>query len=91
MAANDTCNGIRALAQWITTPHLPELTPERQAVLDAVALLDLGREALNFEDPIAVQHSKRLAYMARTDPTVHAVVLGGEGPPPSDQYPDPTP
>lgn len=89
MNPNTPCLAIRDRVAWIQTPQLPEVTAERQALLDALELIELARGALDFNAPLSVRYSKQRAFLERTDPTVYPVEIGGEGAPPAE--PDPPP
>ena len=89
MNANDPCLAIRDRVAWIQTPQLPEVTAERQALLDALELIELARLAMDPTKPLSERSARQRAWLILTDPTVSPVVLEGEGAPPAEPEPLP--
>jgi hypothetical protein len=85
---NDPCLTLYRLAAWINTPQYPEITPERQALLDAYALILEARTAMDPAKSTVERYARQRAWLIKTDPTVCPVELEGEGAPP---VPEPLP
>lgn len=75
-APNDTYLALLREVQYITTPQLPTPTSTSRALIDALALIQEAREAMDFTRSESQRFSRQRAWLIKTDPVVQPLPGG---------------